>query len=635
MDSLIWLIPALPLIGFLVNGLGGKRLDERLSGATASILVFFSFIIALIEFAQFVQTKEPVLVTLFSWVAVGSFEVNVSFLVDTLSLVMVLVVTGVSFLIHVYSMGYMKGDPGIQRYFSYLNLFVFMMLTLVMADNFVLLFLGWEGVGLCSYLLISFWFEDPEKAAAGKKAFIVNRIGDFGFLVGMFLIASKVGSLHFDKALVPAAVQSLSPEVITVATLLLFLGAVGKSAQIPLYIWLPDAMAGPTPVSALIHAATMVTAGVYLIARCGILFAASPVTMGVVSVIGILTAFFAATMAITENDIKKTLAYSTISQLGYMFTAVGVGAYAAGIFHLMTHAFFKALLFLGAGSVIHALNGTQDMRKMGDLKETMPKTYWTMLVGVGAIAGVPLLSGFFSKDEILWNAYSSVLGGNFLYTVGAITAALTAFYMFRLFFMTFHGESSWGKGITAHESPPIMTVPLIVLAILAAIGGYLGIPESLGGNNYFHHFIGYTSPDATGIHDITDPQLPLPEKVIMTISTLASVLGIGLAFQMYVRDPSIPSRIAKGLPRLHTLLSRKYYVDEIYRYLFVNPLRKGSEVIWKSFDLGIIDGIVNGSGRLTTQMGGHLRRLQTGVVQNYAAAFFLGVILILFYLYVK
>lgn len=629
MSSIIWLIPFFPLLGFLVNGLMGKRLSEKLSGILASISVGLSFMVGLFLFTQFLNTHEPIHQTLFSWLAVGRFEISITYLVDSLSLVMVLVVTGVGLLIHIYSIGYMKGDPGIHRYFAYLNLFMFMMLTLVMSENFVLLFLGWEGVGLCSYLLIGFWFEDREKAAAGKKAFIVSRIGDFGFLLAMFLLASKIGSLTFEDTLVKAAILKLSPETITTISLLLFLGAVGKSAQIPLYVWLPDAMAGPTPVSALIHAATMVTAGVYLIARCGILYAASPVAMIVVSTVGIVTAFFAATMAITENDIKKVLAYSTISQLGYMFTAVGVGAFAAGIFHLMTHAFFKALLFLGAGSVIHRLRGIQDMRNMGGLKGAMPKTYWTMLVGVCAIAGVPLLSGFFSKDEILWSAYSSEIGGNFLYVLGLITVVITAFYMFRIFFMTFHGNAKWDKDLKPHESPPVMTIPLIILAILAVTGGYIGIPESWGIHNFFFHFIEQTSPDA--IFHPSD--LLFSENLLMIFSIVAALTGIGLAFHFYVKDRTLPERTAIKLSAIHKLLSRKYYVDEIYNSLFVQPIRKGSEILWTSFDIRIIDGMANVSGRLMMRFGEQLRRLQTGVVQNYAAIFFLGVIFIIFYIY--
>lgn len=634
MKSLVWLVPVLPLVGFLVNGIGGKRLTERLSGILASASVLASFVIGLFLFAELLDTKEPIRQTVFSWVAVGNLSVPVSYLVDSLSAIMILIVTGVGLLIHVYSIGYMRGDPGVQRYFAYLNLFIFMMLTLVMADNFVLVFLGWEGVGLCSYLLISFWFEDPEKAAAGKKAFIVNRIGDFGFLLGMFLIAAHFGSLGFRETLSPGALATVSPEIATTIALLLFLGAVGKSAQIPLYVWLPDAMAGPTPVSALIHAATMVTAGVYLIARCGVLFAASTTAMAVVSTVGILTAFFAATMAITEKDIKKTLAYSTISQLGYMITAVGVGAFAAGIFHLMTHAFFKALLFLGAGSVIHALGGTHDMQQMGGLKRVMPKTYWTTLVGVCAISGVPLLSGFFSKDEILWTVYSSQSGGLFPYGVGIATACLTAFYMFRLLFLTFHGEPRFRESVVPHESPRVMSTPLIILAVLAAVGGYVGVPESLGGHNYFHHFIQHASADASGV-GTSEALLPLTENLGMILSILATAIGIGLAYQFYVREPGLPRQIATRLSGMYTLLQRKYYVDEIYRFLFVIPVSKGSVHLWKRLDMGIIDGVVNGSARLTLALGGRLRRLQTGVVQNYVALFCLGVIFIIFYIFLK
>ena len=595
-------------------------MSERLSGVVASLSVGFSFIFGILIFIHYSQIDESIHQTLYTWMAIGHFHVSISFRVDSLSLIMVLIVTGVGLLIHIYSIGYMKGDPGIHRYFAYLNLFMFMMLTLVMADNFVLLFLGWEGVGLCSYLLIGFWFEDPKKAAAGKKAFIVNRIGDFGFLLAMILIAVKLGSLSFTDVLNTASLSTLSPEVVTVITLLLFLGAVGKSAQIPLYIWLPDAMAGPTPVSALIHAATMVTAGVYLIVRCGILFALSPFTMGVISTMGILTAFFAATMAITENDIKKTLAYSTISQLGYMFAAVGVGAFAAGIFHLMTHAFFKALLFLGAGSVIHGLKGVQDMREMGGLRRIMPGTYWTMLIGVAAIAGVPLFSGFFSKDEILWNIYGSEMGGNVLYGVGLVTVLLTSFYMFRLFFLTFHGEARWGKHVTPHESPAIMTLPLAILAFFALMGGYIGMPAL---------------PDITGIHGAHQAHLRFSENGLMIFSILFGLMGIGLAFLCYLKDPALPERISKKLSLIYLLISRKYYVDEIYFYLFVQPLQKGSKILWKYFDIRIVDGIVNKSGRIMLRFGGQLRRLQTGVIQNYAAFFFLGVILIIFYLYLK
>ena len=627
MENALWLIPFLPFAGFLLNGLLGKKLSESLSGLIASATIGASFVLGLLSLNAYMENHETLHQVMFTWLSFGSFDVSVAYTLDALSLVMVLVVTGVGFLIHVYSIGYMKGDPGIQRYFAYLNLFTFMMLNLVMADNLLLLFLGWEGVGLCSYLLIGFWFEDPAKAAAGKKAFVVNRIGDFGFLLGMIIILTNLGSLNFGDILLPEQLSSLEAGLITTIALLLFLGAAGKSAQIPLYVWLPDAMAGPTPVSALIHAATMVTAGVYLVARMGALFALSATALSVMAVIGVLTAFFAATMAIYENDIKKVLAYSTISQLGYMFAAAGVGAYGAAIFHLMTHAFFKGLLFLGAGSVIHGLSGEQDMRRMGGLKSKMPKTYWTMLAGVSAISGLPLLSGFFSKDEILWFTYSSQSGGNFIFIVGLLTAILTAFYMFRLFFLSFHGDSRWTKGTTPHESPPVMTVPLILLAVLSVTGGWIGIPEILGGGNSFHHFLSETVHDVVGPHP-TD--LLLSELTAMVLSIAGALVGIYVAFRRYGTG-KLDSE-PKGFGHL---VEKKYYVDELYDAVIVQPIRRGSESIWRRFDVRVIDGIVNGLGSLTLRVSSFVRRAQTGVIQNYAAVILLGVILIIFYVYLK
>ena len=627
MENALWLIPFLPFAGFLLNGLLGKKLSESLSGLIASATIGASFVLGLLSLNAYMENHETLHQVMFTWLSFGSFDVSVAYTLDALSLVMVLVVTGVGFLIHVYSIGYMKGDPGIQRYFAYLNLFTFMMLNLVMADNLLLLFLGWEGVGLCSYLLIGFWFEDPAKAAAGKKAFVVNRIGDFGFLLGMIIILTNLGSLNFGDILLPEQLSSLEAGLITTIALLLFLGAAGKSAQIPLYVWLPDAMAGPTPVSALIHAATMVTAGVYLVARMGALFALSATALSVMAVIGVLTAFFAATMAIYENDIKKVLAYSTISQLGYMFAAAGVGAYGAAIFHLITHAFFKGLLFLGAGSVIHGLSGEQDMRRMGGLKSKMPKTYWTMLAGVSAISGLPLLSGFFSKDEILWFTYSSQSGGNFIFIVGLLTAILTAFYMFRLFFLSFHGDSRWTKGTTPHESPPVMTVPLILLAVLSVTGGWIGIPEILGGGNSFHHFLSETVHDVVGPHP-TD--LLLSELTAMVLSIAGALVGIYVAFRRYGTG-KLDSE-PKGFGHL---VEKKYYVDELYDAVIVQPIRRGSESIWRRFDVRVIDGIVNGLGSLTLRVSSFVRRAQTGVIQNYAAVILLGVILIIFYVYLK
>ena len=627
MESVLWLIPFLPFAGFLLNGLLGKKLSESLSGLIASATIGASFVLGLLSFNAYLENHEPLHQVMFTWLPLGSFDVSVAYTLDALSLVMVLVVTGVGFLIHVYSIGYMKGDSGIQRYFAYLNLFTFMMLNLVMADNLLLLFLGWEGVGLCSYLLIGFWFEDPTKAAAGKKAFVVNRIGDFGFLLGMILILTNLGSLNFGDILHPEQLSSLEAGLVTTIALLLFLGAAGKSAQIPLYVWLPDAMAGPTPVSALIHAATMVTAGVYLVARMGALFALSATALSVVAVVGVMTAFFAATMAIHENDIKKVLAYSTISQLGYMFAAAGVGAYGAAIFHLMTHAFFKGLLFLGAGSVIHGMSGEQDMRRMGGLKIKMPKTYWTMLAGVAAISGLPILSGFFSKDEILWLTYSSESGGDFIYIVGLLTALMTAFYMFRLFFLTFHGDSRWPQNVTPHESPTVMTVPLIVLAVLSVTGGWIGIPEILGGGNSFRHFLSDAVNDVVGHHP---PGLLLSEISAMVLSIAGALAGLYFSFRRYGTGKL--DEEPKGLVRL---AAKKYYVDDLYDAVVVQPIQRGSETIWRRFDTHVIDGIVNGVGSLTLRVSSFIRRAQTGVIQNYASVIFLGVILIIFYVYLK
>ncbi|MFQ6615661.1 MAG: NADH-quinone oxidoreductase subunit L [Fidelibacterota bacterium] len=635
MDSVIWLIPGFPLAGFLLNGLLGKRLSEKASGLIGSVSVGLSFVLGTILFGSVLNTHEPLRQSLFTWLWVGDLQISVSYLLDSVSLIMVLVVTGVGCLIHVYSMGYMKGDRGFQRYFAFLNLFTFMMLTLVMADNLVLLFVGWEGVGLCSYLLIGHWFEDREKAAAGKKAFIVNRVGDAGFLLAMFLIFSRFGSLEFSEILVPERIALLRPQIVTAMGLLLFLGAVGKSAQIPLYVWLPDAMAGPTPVSALIHAATMVTGGVYLIARLGVLFSASAVTVAVITIVGTVTAFLAATMAVTENDIKKVLAYSTISQLGTMITAVGMGAYAAGLFHLVTHAFFKATLFLGAGSVIHALGGHQDMRKMGDLKSSMPRTYLSMLAGVGAISGVPLLSGFFSKDEILWSLYAWQGTGRFLYLLGLATAVLTALYMFRLLFLTFHGQARWDRETAPRDARPVMTAPLITLALLAVFGGYVGLPEFLGLGNPFREFVHHSAPDGAGLVIALGRETLTPQWMVMMFSIVAAAAGIGLAFFLYQRRPDLPGKVAGRFTVLHTLVSRKYYVDEIYDVLFVQPVRRSSEWVWRAFDIRVVDGLVNGSGKFMGALSGRLRRVQTGVVQTYAVVFLAGVVLMIFYLFLR
>jgi NADH-quinone oxidoreductase subunit L len=634
-------IPLLPLIGFAINGLGARA---NLSPAqtqrvhwVACLAPFGSFIIAVLAFVKLLSlpTEGRLLAdTVYTWIASGDFTARLSFSIDPLSSVMSLVVTGVGFLIHVYSIGYMHGDQGYSRYFAYLNLFMAMMLVLVLGDNLLLLFLGWEGVGLCSYFLIGFWYEDPEKAYAGLKAFVVNRIGDFGFLLGLFLLfwgLGQKGVWTIDFGVIQEHVNLLSPIIITAICLLLFMGAMGKSAQIPLYVWLPDAMAGPTPVSALIHAATMVTAGVYMVARMHFLFVASDIAMHWVAWVGGITALFAATIGLCQNDIKKVLAYSTVSQLGYMFVGVGVGAYAAGIFHLMTHAFFKALLFLGAGSVMHAMGNETDIQKMGGLRKKMPWTFWTFMIATLAIAGFPPFSGFFSKDEILWQAYSSHHGSVGLWLLLWIGAAVTSFYMFRLVFLTFFGEPRDHHLYEhAHESPAVMTVPLALLAVGAAVAGFVGIPGSWGFTNHFEHFlepvVGELPHGAHVSHAV--------EFTFVGLSIAVAVVGLLLAWWMYLRSKEVPKRIAQKYKRLYDLVYNKYYVDELYDALFVRPIRDLSEkVLWKIMDAGIIDdGMVNGTARFFQRSARSLRRLQVGDVQSYAFAMVVGIIAIVGFL---
>ncbi|HXX36206.1 MAG TPA: NADH-quinone oxidoreductase subunit L, partial [Thermodesulfobacteriota bacterium] len=496
MFDYVWLIPVFPAIGFLINGLFGRSLGKKVVSWVGPSVIGLSFLTSILVFRELIGmpvTERHFEKVIFDWVVSGSFQTVIGYQIDPLSILMALVVSGVSFFIHIYSVGYMHDDPGFTRYFTYLNLFVFMMLNLILANNFLLMFVGWEGVGLCSYLLIGFWYEKDSASNAGKKAFVVNRVGDFGFLLGMFLLFIHFGTLHFSDIF--GALQKnphmLDTATATTITILLFIGACGKSAQIPIYVWLPDAMEGPTPVSSLIHAATMVTAGVYMVARCNVLYSLAPISMAVVAIVGVATAIFTASIGFCQNDIKKVLAYSTISQLGYMFLGVGVGAYSAGIFHLMTHAFFKGLLFLGAGSVMHALSGELDMRKMGGLRKKIPYTFWTFFIATLAIAGIPGLSGFFSKDEILWQAFSSPHGYWLLWAVAALAAGMTAFYMFRALFMTFFGQSRVDEHVAhhVHESPKIMTIPLMVLAVLSIIGGYIGVPHILGGANHIHEFL--------------------------------------------------------------------------------------------------------------------------------------------------
>jgi NADH-quinone oxidoreductase subunit L len=629
---LVGLIPFFPFLGFIIIGLGGRWVPKKVVSLLAPGLVGLSFLTTLsIFFALFglEPLNRSVVYSYFPWIEAGSFKVDVSFLIDPLSMVMALVVTGVGFLIHVYSTGYMQDDAGYKRYFAYLNLFTFSMLILVLGSNFLVMFLGWEGVGLCSYLLIGFWYEKKSASDAGKKAFIVNRIGDFGFVLGMMLIFTAFGSLDY-KTVFSNASGLLLPggTIATAIALLLFLGATGKSAQIPLYTWLPDAMEGPTPVSALIHAATMVTAGVYMVARCYALFVLAPFAMAVVAVVGILTAMMAASIGLVQNDIKRVLAYSTISQLGYMFLACGVGAFSAGIFHLVTHAFFKALLFLGAGSVIHALSGEQDLRRMGGLRKYLPMTYITFLVATLAISGVPLLSGFFSKDQILSAAFFSPHGGKILWLMGIATAAMTAFYMFRLFFLAFTGRCRAPEEVQhhIHESPRSMTIPLMVLGFLSVIGGYIGMPHALGGANAI---VGYLSPVFSGLPHEVEPPLGM-EYLLMVTAVIVAVLGISLAYFFYLRSPQAAERLKQGV--LYTVLLNKYYVDEIYQALIVAPLIAASRWTWQKFDLGVIDGAVNGSARLVDLLARRCRNLQTGYVRQYAMSVVFGAAAILAYL---
>jgi len=621
-----------PLIGFLINGLFGKWLKNA-SGWIACIAILISFICSLVVFSN-VRGGEPIDQNLYEWIAGAgeSFSISIGFHVDALTTVMLFVITGVGFLIHVYSIGYMHGDSGYTRYFAYLNLFVFAMLILVLANNYLMMFVGWEGVGLCSYLLIGFWYEKKSATDAGKKAFIVNRIGDFGFLLGMFTLFAAFGTLDFNPIFESAEAgnftQVFGASTLVVATLLLFVGAVGKSAQIPLYVWLPDAMEGPTPVSALIHAATMVTAGVYMVARSSILFDLAG-TGAVVAWIGVLTAFFAATMALTANDIKRVLAYSTVSQLGYMFVGVGVGAYAAGIFHLMTHAFFKGLMFLAAGSVMHAMSNELDMRKMGGLKSKLPHTYWTFLIGAIAIAGIPPLSGFWSKDEILHAAWDS--GHQAIFIIGLITAGLTAFYMFRLIWVTFHGESRVDPHVESHlhESPAVMWIPLWLLAIPSALIG-LALLSWKGEASAFHRFVGEVFEHGGAADHSVSPSNPL---IFMVISTVVGVVGGGLAIAKYRK--SVPA--TEPTNPLHKVLANKYYVDEIYNAVFVQPIKGVSQYLfWKIMDIAIIDGIVNLTGFLVRGIGGLIRRLQTGIVHSYIASMVVGIVLFLaYYLFIR
>jgi NADH-quinone oxidoreductase subunit L len=717
------LIPLLPFVGFLINAFFGRRLSKAVSGGIACLAMIGSFAASAVAVWQMAGQPGPVRAVtqnVYQWIASGDLQIDFALRVDPLASVMILVITGIGSLIHIYSTAYMheETDSEYARYFSYLNLFAAFMLVLVLGTTFPVLFVGWEGVGLCSYLLIGFWHRKQSAIDAGKKAFVVNRIGDFAFILGMLLLWTTFGTLDFQN--LAAQVASLPPEagfgVIGIATLLLFIGATGKSAQIPLYVWLPDAMEGPTPVSALIHAATMVTAGVYMIGRNAELFSHAPDTLLIVAIVGGVTALMAGTIGLVQNDIKRVLAYSTVSQLGYMFLAMGMGAYAAGIFHLYTHAFFKALLFLGSGAVIHALAGEQDIRNMGGLKKALPITYWTFLIGAIAIAGVPGLAGFFSKDEILWRTFAS--GHWLLWTIGVLTSLLTATYMFRLVFLTFHGErrhaaaapahpeeeeptahagaqaatahhtsgtsahphdahAARGHGAHSHlhDAPPAMAAALIVLAIGSVLAGYVGVPAALGGNNWIEHYLhpsfvahgvggehretdrssSYASPSSPGseaLHTV-GPGAQAPsggtsahdagseaghageialERTLMLVSSIVAIVGIGLAWYFFIRRRGTADAVAASAAPLYRLLLHKYYVDDAYDLVIVQPIKRLSAgLLWKGVDAGLIDGAVNGTGAFVAAGSSVLRRWQTGSVRVYAASVFVGVITVLGY----
>jgi NADH-quinone oxidoreductase subunit L len=640
----LWIIMALPLAGAAINGLLGKNWSKPVvnSIAIGSVSLSFLAVLELIrEFAQLSADQIPWVKDYFTWFTAGSFRIGFSLQVDQLTIVMLLVVTFVSTLVHVYSTGYMAHEGGYYRFFCYLNLFVFFMLTLVLAGNLVVMFVGWEGVGLCSYLLIGFWFLKQSAISAGKKAFITTRLGDTAFTIGILLAFWTFSSLNFGdmfKSLAQMPSETMAHAgVLTIIAILLFIGAIGKSAQIPLYVWLPDAMEGPTPVSALIHAATMVTAGVYMVARMHPLFSRAPIAMLVVATVGAATAFYAATIGLVQTDIKKVLAYSTVSQLGYMFLGCGVGAYAAGIFHLMTHAFFKGLLFLAAGSVIHAMGGEQDMRRMGGLRKQIPITYWTMLIGTIAIAGIPGFSGFFSKDEILDAAGSGPHKNLVLWLLGLVGAGLTSFYMFRLVFLTFFGKERFDHHkVHVHESPRSMTVPLILLAILSLGGGWVAAPHLMGGTDYFENFLhpvfASYAPEGAGVEQAAslageagatgeiaaNPTMELVHAITGP-PVIVAVLGLLLAWWFYIRKPELPEKLATSLHGPYVVLYNKYYIDEIYNALFVAPLLFISKyILWHVIDEGIIDGIVNGSASAARGAGGKLRELQSGNARSYA-----------------
>lgn len=627
--DLVWLVPLIPLIGFILNGLGRNTFSKGLTGFIGSGVIFISFAISVGIFLALgsdpVKSHE---IFLFDWISAGSLHIPLSFLVDPLSSIMLLIITGVGFLIHIYSIGYMHDDEGFGKFFSYLNLFIFFMLLLVLGSNYIVMFIGWEGVGLCSYLLIGFWYTNSNYASAAKKAFVMNRIGDLGFLLGVFFIFTTFGSVEFSKIFPQAANMLPGNSTIALIALLLFIGACGKSAQLPLFTWLPDAMAGPTPVSALIHAATMVTAGIYMIARSNLLFDLAPMIQHIIAIVGLATAIVAAIIALTQTDIKKVLAYSTVSQLGYMFLGLGVGAYDGAFFHVITHAFFKALLFLCAGSVIHALHHEQDMRHMGGLRKKLPVTFMTMLIGTIAIAGLPPFSGFFSKDEILAHVYTH---DKIMWGIAVFGAFLTAFYMFRMLFLTFYGKyrGTHHAEEKIHESPGSMTIPLIVLAILSAAGGIIGIPEALGGSHWLSHWL------APVIHHVAEAPDHATEYALMAVSVAGVLISIGVAYSRYIGKNHIPAPDEARRSLLANLSYNKFYFDEIYDTLIRKPLDILSGFFYRIFDNKIVDGIVNGLGWGTSEASKGLRLVQSGNVGFYIFMMVVGIISLLLYTYLS
>jgi len=629
MEKLIPLIPFLPFLGFAVNGLFGRNWSKSTVGLIGSGTLLVSFLLSVACFNQ-VAATGPIHTVLYNFLTVDSLSVNFSFLVDQLSVWMMLIVTGVGFLIHVYSIGYMHDDEGFWKFFAYLNLFIFSMLLLVMGDNLVMLFFGWEGVGLCSYLLIGFWYTNKDFSKAARKAFIMNRIGDLGLLLGIFLIFKTFGSVTYSEIFARIETVNPDPAIVTTICLLLFVGAMGKSAQIPLYTWLPDAMAGPTPVSALIHAATMVTAGIYLVARCNPLYNLSPDALSVVAAIGLITSIWAGLIGLRQNDIKKVLAYSTVSQLGLMFVSLGMGAYVSAMFHVTTHAFFKALLFLGAGSVIHAMGGEQDIRNMGGLRKALPVTFWIFVVGTFAISGFPLLAGFFSKDEIFANTYAA--GGSLWWGLAGLGGLITAIYMCRLLFVTFFGNfrGTAEQKHHLHESPRVMTIPLIVLAILSVAGGFLNTPHflHLGTPQWMAHFLEPVVRNTNLAHGGEPHHLPeSTEWALMAFTTSLALLVIIVSYFVYAVRRSLPVADADqtGLTRL---LARKFYVDEIYDFLFVKPTEKISQLLHYFADIWAIDGLVNGVGSGIKVLGAQFRKLQNGNMEYYLLGMVVGAVLL-------